>query len=378
METEVPEKPAEKKKMSRVKKTVLWTSVALLCAVLAFVAFVGHFPFAFAVWEEPSAAYADVLRAANRDNPAFGETPITEIALLGSHDALSYEIGYGSPSNTSEDTVANNGWLRAVGNGAVARYSKAQRHDIAAQLRAGVRYIDARITYIDGTYYTSHGLVSHELEASLLQILRFLYENPGEYIVFHIVHYYAGESTWSELCAYLAQVKFQNKNLYDYVNYDPAAVSSHRELTYDIMTDNGNAAGALLMSENMDDNDYAPYFALSRVDSAWHNIADSAALEKAVDGKAAATDVGQNCLRVNQAQTTPNGNDVWSTFVGWSLLDMAARHNERMVGSPNLAMWIDKMPVYLCDYATSSHGGFNEKINAALLRHNLSVTPAGE
>lgn len=361
-------------KMKKSLKIFLCAVGSFFAAVILFALIVGHCVLGIIPVGEPEAKYNSVLKTAYDNNPSFGELPVTKIALLGSHDALSYAINYNSPPNSSEDVISNNAALRFVGQGAIVRYSKAQKHDIYTQMNCGVRYIDARITNIDGEYYTSHGLVSHRLEESLTQILRFLSENPGEYAIFHIVHYYRGQSDWASLCAYIAEIRYNGKNLYDFVNYDIEKVKSHSALTYNMMTSGGTSAGALLiMSESMTESPYNGYFKLSNIDSKWHNKAGSDNLKRAVEEHYGNLPEDNSVLRVNQAQTTPTGSEIWATFSGWSLLDMAATHNLNMLNSKNFDNWLDKMPVYMCDFSTSAYGDFNNRINAKILAHNLNL-----
>lgn len=348
--------------MKKAKKVILSVTLSLLAAILIFIVVVGHFPFAFNGGTAEQ-KYSSVLQTAFADN---GDVPITKIALLGSHDALSYNINYGSKPNVSEDVITNNGFVRFIGKGALVRYSKAQKDDIYTQLNCGVRYIDVRITNIDGVYYTSHGLVSHKLKDSLLQILKFLSENAGEYIIFHIVHYYAGNSNRTELCKYISKIKLEDKCLYDYV-YDTPSTP-----TYNDMTDGGKKAGVLLLSDSMEENEYSTLFNRIGINSKWHNITNSAALKNAVNDYAQ-TLSAPSCLVVNQAQTTPNGNDVWGIFTGWSLIDMAARHNERMINSEEFDFWLSKMPIYMCDYTTCTRSDFNKRINEKILQFNKSL-----
>lgn len=358
------------KKACKITLIVISIVIVLLISVIVFL---GQATFNFVHLSEPNANYNNVLKYVYNQNNGFGNVPVNKIALLGAHDSLSYDINYHSMPNSSEDTPSNNNFLYNIGRGFIVRMSKAQADDVYAQLNAGVRYVDARITNIDGNFYTSHGLVSGLLEKSLLQILKFLDENPGEYIIFHIVHFYKGNSDWEELNNYIAGVRYQDKNLFDYVNYDTEQVKSFSSLTYNDMTDGGTKSGALFLGEDRESS-YSNYYKLSNINSVWHNTIDSGyILEKISENyeklKASETDA----LCINQTQTTPNYSNVFKTVFSWSLIDKAAKHNEIIVNNQNFKLWLSKMPIYLCDYATSNIGDFNNKANAQIMQFNLSL-----
>ncbi len=345
----------------------------LFVLLICFIIFLGQATFSFVNLSKPNSNYNSVLKSVYDQNNDFGNVPINKIALLGAHDSLSYDINYYSMPNSSEDTPSNNKFLYDIGKGFIARMSKAQADDVYAQLNAGVRYIDARITNIDGNFYTSHGLVSGLLEKSLVQILKFLDENPGEYIIFHIVHFYKGNSDWEELNNYIAGIRYQNKNLFDYVNYNIEQVNDFSSLTYNGMTNNGTKSGVLFLGEDRKSS-YANYYKLSNINSVWHNTIDSDdAIEKISLNYEKLKTSNTTALCINQTQTTPNYSNTLKTVFSWSLIDKAAKHNEIIVNNPNFQLWLSKMPVYLCDYTTSNVGDFNNKANAQILQFNLSL-----
>lgn len=358
------------KKACKITLIVISIVIALLISIIVFL---GQATFTFVKLTEPNANYNSVLKSVYNQNNDFGNVPINKIALLGAHDSLSYDINYHSMPNSSEDTASNNKFLYNVGRGFIVRLSRAQAHDVYAQLNAGVRYVDARITNIDGTFYTSHGLVSGLLEKSLLQILKFLDENPGEYIIFHIVHFYKGNSGWEELNNYISGVRYQNKNLFDYVNYDLERVKSFSSLTYNDMTDGGTKSGVLFLGEDRESG-YGNYYKLSNINSVWHNTIDSGEIvEKISENYEKLKAYETDALCINQTQTTPNYGNIFKTVFSWSLIDKAAKHNEIIINNQSFKLWLSKMPIYLCDYSTSNVGDFNNKANTAIMQFNLSL-----
>lgn len=313
------------------------------------------------------------LRDCNNENPNFGDTPLTKISLLGSHDAMSNDINYFSASNTSEDNFVNNWWIRFLAKGAIVRYSRAQKDNIYDQLRAGVRYIDARITYVNGNYYNSHGLLSQRFDKNLKLILRFLHENPGEFVLFQICKYYKSTSNDEELYSFMNSIKYEDKSIFDYINYS-SSITEFKDLTYNNLTDNGTKAGALIFS---DECNIAPFnqFNFAHYESHWHNIVDNKLItqkiiERSEYGK---TILGDDYLRVNQAQQTPNGDEIWGALFRWSLLNMAKHHNLEVVKHEKINVILEGLPIYMCDYATCNSNGFNDKIISLMKDRNINL-----
>lgn len=317
--------------------------------------------------------HSHFLRESNESNPSFGTIPLTEISMLGSHDALSDDIHYWSTPNSSEDNMVNSLGLRLVAKGLMVRLAKAQQHNIYDQLVAGVRYIDARITYVDGEYYTSHGLISNTLEHNLSLILKFLHENPGEFVLFDINNYYPGTSTFQELVEYISTIKYEGKNLYDYVNYDEG-ITQFKNLNYNNITNNGNGAGVVLFSDQGNRTGLFNQLDISKVRSKWHNKSSNEEINILIREEATySASLGEDYLRINQAQQTPSPKEVWSTFVNWSLLHAAKIHNTDLLNKPYINEVIDGMPIYMCDFVTSDYDNFNNRIIDLMLTRNKNL-----
>lgn len=147
--------------------------MAVFIAIFLVLVFVLQAPFDFISYENKSVYQnGNILADTLAENSNFGDVPINKIALLGSHDAFSYGINYSSIPNSSEDNFSNSFWA-SLAKGLVSRLSKAQAHDVTTQLNAGVRYFDARITLVNGEYYTSHGVLSVKLKDVLTDIINF-------------------------------------------------------------------------------------------------------------------------------------------------------------------------------------------------------------
>lgn len=339
--------------------------------------------------------FNNVMQKANVESPNFKDKKISDIAMLGSHDALSYKINYFSKMDkNSNDTFAN--ILNVIGKGALVRNTQAQGHSIYQQLNQGVRYIDLRVTDCDNTFYTSHNLISHSLKDSILDILKFLSENDGEVLLLHLVHTYPYDEPLDKLRDFLKDVKYDDKNIYSYTMKTTKDVS---QLTYYEATNNGTQSRVFFIQPednyladeislgNIDspnckkkcvlkfktEDDCNIYFKDTKVRSKWHNMPTTKGI---IDGITKESEyILKNKVdgfRVNQAQTTPSMKNPMSYLVGWSLLDMASKHNSSLFKKIDHNKIFSLMPIYMIDYTTCTKDNFNSTINKAILKFNVS------
>lgn len=365
-----------KKKMKKGLKIFLITFCTIIVVVFAFFVFLAQASFSFIKTKNVNATSSHLLKELVQENPNLANTPITKIAIMGAHDSLSYDINYHSMPNSSQDTYSNNSFLYNTCRGFIARYSKTQLEDVYTQLQCGVRYVDARVTNIDGVFYTSHGLVSGTLEKSLLQILKFLYENPGEYIFFHILYFYPGNSSWSELDEYISTVKYEDKSLFDYVNYDTAEKQTIGQVTYNDMTNSGERAGVMIFGDHGTiGTDYDKYYKLTKyVVTSWLNKASTKLMIPAIDQKIdELAGHSDDYLHIIQTELTPSFKYWFDTACGWSVSDMNARNNAAVASDERFSKWLSVTPVYLCDYSTSDYKDFNKTAIEKIKQYNLGL-----
>jgi hypothetical protein len=136
----------------------------------------------------------------------IGDIPLTKLMLPGSHDSASYGI-------TRESSIAtdcplemrkffSNPLFVSIASTIAERWTLTQSKSLIDQLRAGVRYLDLRITSgalalppifsgktIDDIY-TEHTMISVRFVFALQQIKQFLFENPQEFVILDLQHAY--------------------------------------------------------------------------------------------------------------------------------------------------------------------------------------------
>ena len=81
-------------------------------------------------------------------------------------------------------------------------------------------------------------------------------------------------------------------------------------------------------------------------------------------------------LRVNQTQATVSGEsfgDVMRSIGAWSLLKFAEKHNAALLENDNFDAWLRAMPVFQVDFANSSYGDFNRRVNEKIRARNKYI-----
>jgi hypothetical protein len=339
-------------------------AILLLVGALVFTARSGV---SFTAAPDAAAGFSHVIR----DNVG-ADTRVTDVAMLGAHDAFSDQITTRSPSDALDASAFNTPAAKALAPGLLARFSRAQKSGPAELLRRGVRYFDARVTDYGGEWHTQHGLISGKLETYLTEIIDFLADNPGELVIFDIQHAYLGGRPYADLFDFIAGVKSNGLALTDFIAYDPYNTPLGG-LTY------GQAAGerscaVLLAKAEVFENCYHYDYGTS-MRSVWHNKIRTGEILSGVGGEydALKSDpaLDRDKFRVNQAQTTPSYGgfgDALASVFSWSLLDKAAKHNAALIAHADFSEWLKALPIFAVDFADSPTGDFNkqaiEKINA--------------
>ncbi len=366
------------------KRISIITSFVLLSAIL-FVLTFGKAGFSFAGYHEDGDDYSGVIAlGVGDDNPR-----IVDIAMLGAHDAFSSHITKSSPVDPGEadDSILRNKTAAFFADGLFARLSKSQRGAASDLLENGVRYLDVRLSYIEDTWFTKHALVSDELAYYLTDVISFLDEHPGEFIVFDIQHVYLGEADFDDLFTYLDTFEVNGKSLLDFVHYDPTAIALG-DLRYDDVTVAGSASGVVILAKTETTATLRSHYERGEGDSEgsetisirtlWHNTSDSQKMLRGIRDEyenISETDDYDNMFRVNQAQKTGviSGADLLDTLVGWSLLDMASYFNSRLIKQDDFLIWFSAMPILMVDYAISNRGQFNTTANLAIIGYNQAL-----
>lgn len=312
--------------------------------------------------------YSDVLKRANIKD----YTKIIDIALLGAHDAFSNEINQSSKVDPAEkNNLAGNKIVNIFLNGFISRISKAQKADTKTLLNRGVRYFDTRLSYIDDTYYTKHNYISNKFSKNLIEILKFLEENEKEFIILDLQHIYYADKNYNHLIDYIKSVTYNNRNLIDYIKYNPLNTNIS-SLTYGDVVKNGS--GVIILAKN-ETTKYSYNYDTSIL-SKWHNKNTYKELKESVDiHLKQIKKIERKTLMVNQYQLTPytSMSTIYRPLFAISLLDMANKTNSKIIVDANLKEMFVYMPILMVDFANSNKGDFNNLVNELIIEFNSLI-----
>ncbi|OQC11539.1 MAG: hypothetical protein BWX74_00119 [Tenericutes bacterium ADurb.Bin087] len=319
--------------------------------------------------------YANILKDAN----IAADTRVVDIAMLGAHDAFSSKINLLSAPDPAESGIVKNKTVNAVFKGGLVRVLKAQQDGAKVLLNRGVRYFDVRISYFDGEWYTKHGLLDTNLFYYLKDIYDFLKDRPQEFVILDIQHIYTGESNINEFLNYLLDIQFVGNplTLQDFIHHT-SAITLNDLLYFDVL---GPNHGGIILLLNDDGTAEASQKTLfynrnDAIRSKWHNkryVKDIVPLINA-EADYLKTQESLDYFRVNQAQLTPDYlKDPLGTLGRWSLINIAATSNAKLVSNAHFAEWLGVMPIFMVDFANSRYARFNVRANEKIIEYNRNL-----
>lgn len=344
--------------------------------------------------------YVTVL--ANIDGIVDANPRLVDIAMLASHDAVTAGLEPDAPVDYY-DRGQIVGKVAPLTRGLQYRFAKTQSVGLDVQLRQGARMFHMKYTDFEGEWYATHTLLSQKFETYILQVLEYLAtpEAKGEVVLLLLHPIYFGEGvTLDTFHNWLAEVKLDGKNIYDYVNYgatntfdkDGAEGVRIGDLRYNDLTENGTKAGIVLFdrreeklwSEDMEgtatDQYMSKFFDMdANATHKWHSRNGYNTMTKLIDEQAtiiAESDEWDNKLRMNQAQpafSVGGISDIFVDLFSWNLKNHSIRYNAKIIDNENFDKWLSIMPVFQVDFVNSEYGDFNNKVNTKIIAYNQKL-----
>ncbi|MBR5173649.1 MAG: hypothetical protein IKW16_01730 [Clostridia bacterium] len=344
--------------------------------------------------------YVTVL--ANIDGIVDANPRLVDIAMLASHDSVTAGLEPDAPVDYY-DRGQIVGKVAPLTRGLQYRFAKTQSVGLDVQLRQGARLFHIKYTDFEGEWYATHTLLSKKVETYILQVLEYLAtpEAKGEIVLLLLHPIYFGEGvTLDTFHNWLADVKLDGKNIYDYVNYgatntfdkDGADGVRIGDLRYNDLTENGTKAGVVLFdrresklwSEDMEgtatDQYMSKFFDMdSNATHKWHSRNGYNTMTKLIDEQATITaesDEWDNKLRMNQAQPAFSVGGISDLFVdlfSWNLKNHSIRYNAKIIDHEDFDKWLSIMPVFQVDFVNSEYGDFNNKVNGKITAYNQKL-----
>lgn len=371
--------------MNRRPRRILRRILTALALILGVPLFTLNLTWNFFVRETTASDYSDWML-----ETLDGSVRVIDVAMLGAHDAMSSDIGYGSQVDPLSADSIQTGLTGALIKGFSVKQSKTQVSTTAVLLARGVRYLDVRLTFdaATGVWWTSHSYYSRPFAEDLADIEAFLADHPGEFLLIDIQHVYGvaydDEDAVEGLRALLADSGVLDRTVRE------DAGQALADITYDDATLSQSRGSVLLFAKFTVDDPYLWDY-VDSIRSAWPNtddpdeafafLADEA--ERIVSGTALTgnqvTDTGgidsRLGIRVMQGVLTMrmSGDGILRAIGDWSLLSRARSFNAALIGEEAFPAWLAAMPVVMVDYADTNHDGFLDAIMALIESYNDGV-----
>lgn len=229
--------------------------------------------------------------------PGFRNLPLTQIAMPGTHDSLTYNIDTEKRSSGKTDTALK---VPVVGT-IITNVSKAQGDDLIGQFNNGARYFDLRIAVTEQGFEGVHRLYNGPIDASFRAFKKMLEVHPGEIVILDFQHLFATQEEKEDL------VKLMHDIFGDSL-YTPS--QGPINASYGSIIAKGKQVILLFKKAETHDTLGISFDRAQSLRSKWHNEADPKALASSIITFEKSNRRSMQKLNVIQAQTTPNATSI--------------------------------------------------------------------
>ena len=293
---------------------------------------------------------------------------IVDIAMLGAHDAFSNEINIFSKLDPYEDNGIMKGFTGLLVKGFIVKQSVTQVAKAQDLLSKGVRYLDVRLTYTDNKWYTKHNYLSSDFESVASQIVDFLSNNEGEFLILDFQH--ISGLDYSNIDDYnIFKTMLDSYGLLDYAY----TVNNLSTLNYGELTNNGTKSKLIITSKF----DHSSIEVLNYSDSVRSNWADSDDFEYILefikeDASLVQEDNINDKLRVMQGVVTMQMDQTGlvNALTSWSLINRAKNFNNYLIESRDFVLLLDNLPIIMVDYSNTNYLLFNDNVMELIIDFN--------
>lgn len=223
--------------------------------------------------------------------PGFSELPITQIAMPGSHDSLTYNLDKEKRSKGALGFAAK---IPLIGK-AIVNISKAQGDDLIGQFNNGARYFDVRIALTDKGFEGVHGLYNGPIDKSFQDFKDYLLKHPGEVVILDFQSIDAPNK--QELVDLLSKI-------FGTLIYRPSKGAVN--VTYGNLVNSGARVIIFMKGGSALDSTGTVFERVRNLKSFWHDETDPEKLTESIIAKEEKTPRNLNMIYVIQAQTTPS------------------------------------------------------------------------
>lgn len=297
------------------------------------------------------------------------EQLITDVAMLGAHDAFSQEIDLFSRLDPYETNGIMQGVTGFLIKGFIVKQSKTQVSDVETLLKSGVRYFDIRLTREEELWYTKHNYLSSDFAPIAEAMVSFLDEHPGEFLILDFQHIdgvdYNDAEDYATFYGMLDDV-----GLLEFA-HEATDLST---LTYGELTEQG-AKAKVLITAKFEGASCKVLWYQDAVRSAWADDDDFDAVISFLENEAVLARANKSQLRIMQAVTTMqmSGGGIMNALVSWSLLERAKQFNHYLLETADLEALLVDLPIVMVDYANTNAFDFNDDIMEIIMDFNRNA-----
>lgn len=224
-------------------------------------------------------------------NPGFADLTLTQIAMPGTHDSLTFNIHNEKRASGKLGVAVK---IPLVGT-AIINISKAQGDDLIGQFNNGARYFDLRIALTDQGFEGVHGLYNGPISKSFEDFKNYLLTRSGEVVILDFQQIDAPNK--QELVDLL-------KNIFGSLIY--SASKGAVNVSYRALISSGARVIIFMKNAQANDKTGTIFNRNTYLRSVWHDESDPKKLTEkiiATEEKAARS---LDVINVIQAQTTPS------------------------------------------------------------------------
>lgn len=310
---------------------------------------------------------------------------LTDMALLGAHDAFAHPMTYFSACDRSGAFTGETasslacqpyGWIY---KGLLIRFAHTQYYDVTTLLNQGIRYFDVRLSYDETSdqWFHNHTYLTVSLESTMTAISDFLDNHPGEIVILDFQHIYdsrtftgrGDDNSFEEIKSILVETGSYEQSY----SFSAPGISS---LSYGEVTQNRQLGRLILTYPSLiEDTHFLNRETYLR--SIWHNQIRLSDLFNDIKEEHEFLQTLENqdsMFRVMQAQVTAslNPTDLWDTLSSWSLLDAALQTHQKLMAQEELPSLIQTTPILMLDFAANNDRQVHDQLMSLIIETNNS------
>ncbi|AIO19232.1 hypothetical protein KQ51_01355 [Candidatus Izimaplasma bacterium HR1] len=309
--------------------------------------------------------YSNWMKESIKDNEK-----VTEIHMLGAHDAFSNEINIFSKPDLYADSIVK-GFTGTLLKGFLVRQSITQTADVDELLNGGVRYFDVRLSYDNEEWYTKHNFISSEFEKIANSITSYLDENNGEILILDFQHVdgidYESNEDYQLFIDMLDIYGLLEHSYYN--SNDSLSNTTYRDVT------SNRTKTKIIIVDKFTPELKVTYNYETTIRSTWANNDDFEAVVDLL--KAESIEIESNpelnqYLRVMQAVTTMqmDGKGILNGIKTWSLIERAENFNSYLISHDDFNEIFEELPIIMVDYSNSNNADFLDLIMDEIISLN--------